>query len=262
MDYCKHINKTYKIKKTSIKHTHWLTQRSYTYFHAGNKALHQSISTTNHFKLHDTERVCENLKFIVFVSKLSGGYKAVFVRILFVEDVLHHVLMQGVVGRVAVALKLFPQIHAHLLHGEPPVIVDVHLLEGLVRPRSIFDVKQLDDKGQRAFRRDLTFPFLPVGQGRRDDQFPLLSRAHVLQAFIPAFKHFHDAQSKPHGVPVTISSTGVQHGPILEVQLMMHQQHVSVLSFPVTEEGSVQDIYLHLGFRELPPADGEQHGGA
>lgn len=86
------------------------TQRSYKYFHAGNKALHQSISTTNH-----TERVSENLEFIVFVSKLSGGYKAVFVRILFVEDVLHHVLMQGVVGRVAVALKLFPQIHAHLV---------------------------------------------------------------------------------------------------------------------------------------------------
>ena len=50
----------------------------------------------------------KRLKFIVFVSKLSGGYEAVFVRILFGENVCHHVLMQSVVGRVAVTLKLFP----------------------------------------------------------------------------------------------------------------------------------------------------------
>lgn len=59
-----------------------------------------------------------DLKFIVLVSKLSGGYKAVFVVILFVEDVLHHVVMQGVVWRVAVTLKLFPQIHFHLVGRE------------------------------------------------------------------------------------------------------------------------------------------------
>lgn len=35
----------------------------------------------------------ETLKFIVFVSELSGGYKAIFVLILFGKDILHHVLM-------------------------------------------------------------------------------------------------------------------------------------------------------------------------
>lgn len=35
----------------------------------------------------------EALKFIVLVSKLSGGYEAVFVLILFGKDILHHVLM-------------------------------------------------------------------------------------------------------------------------------------------------------------------------
>ncbi len=35
----------------------------------------------------------EALKFIVFVSKLSWGYEAIFVLILFGKDILHHVLM-------------------------------------------------------------------------------------------------------------------------------------------------------------------------
>lgn len=53
-------------------------------------------------------------KFIVFVRELSGGYEAIFVLIFFGEDVLHHVLVQRVVGRVAMTLKLFPQVLLHL----------------------------------------------------------------------------------------------------------------------------------------------------
>lgn len=59
----------------------------------------------------------ETLKFIVFVSKLSGRYEAVFVLVLFGKDVLHHVLMQSVVGRVTMTLKLFPQVFFHLVDG-------------------------------------------------------------------------------------------------------------------------------------------------
>lgn len=57
----------------------------------------------------------ETLKFIVFVSKLSGGYEAIFVLILFGKDIRHHVLVQCVVGRVAMTLKLFPQVFFHLV---------------------------------------------------------------------------------------------------------------------------------------------------
>lgn len=53
-------------------------------------------------------------QFIVFVSELSGGYNAVFVLVLFCEDIVHHVLMQSVVGRVAMTLKLLPQVFFHL----------------------------------------------------------------------------------------------------------------------------------------------------
>jgi len=35
----------------------------------------------------------EDLKFIVSVSELPGGYEAVFVLVLFGKDVFHHVLM-------------------------------------------------------------------------------------------------------------------------------------------------------------------------
>ena len=57
------------------------------------------------------------LKFIVFVSKLSGGYEAVLVFVLLDEDVLHHALVMGVVGGVAVTLELLPQVLLHLGRG-------------------------------------------------------------------------------------------------------------------------------------------------
>lgn len=53
----------------------------------------------------------------MLVSKLSGGYEAVFVLILFGKNILHHVLMQSVVGRVAMTLKLLPQVFFHLVDG-------------------------------------------------------------------------------------------------------------------------------------------------
>lgn len=53
-----------------------------------------------------------------------------------------------------------------------------------------------------------TFSFLPIGQAWRYNQFPLLSRAHVLQAFIPSLDHFFDAQCKPYWLLVTLGSTG------------------------------------------------------
>lgn len=55
-----------------------------------------------------------------------------------------------------------------------------------------------------------TFSFLPIGQFWRYDQFSLLSWAHVLQAFIPAFDCFSDAQSEPDWLLVTADSTGQQ----------------------------------------------------
>ena len=53
-----------------------------------------------------------------------------------------------------------------------------------------------------------TLPFLPIGKGWRYDQLPLLSRAHVLQTFIPALDHFFDTQCEPYWLLVTLGSTG------------------------------------------------------
>lgn len=55
-----------------------------------------------------------------------------------------------------------------------------------------------------------TSAFLPIGQSGRYNEFPLLSGAHVLQAFIPAFDRFSDAQGEPHRLLVSFSSTGGQ----------------------------------------------------
>ena len=68
-----------------------------------------------------------------------------------------------------------------------------------------------------------------------------------------------DAVTSPWSVP------GVKHGPVLEVSVMMHQQHVSVLGLAVTEERSVHDFHLHLGLGQLPAAgrlQQQQQGGA
>lgn len=54
------------------------------------------------------------LQLIVLVGELAGRDEAVLVLVLFGENVLHHVLVQRVVGRVAVALKLLPQVLPHL----------------------------------------------------------------------------------------------------------------------------------------------------
>lgn len=54
----------------------------------------------------------------------------------------------------------------------------------------------------------------------------------------------------------------VKHGPILEVSLMVHEQDVSILWFSVTQKRSVHNFYVHLSFRQLPPADRHQQGGA
>ena len=43
----------------------------------------------------------------------------------------------------------------HLLLGELPVVVEVHLLEGLVGPGPVADLHDLDDEGQGALRWDL-----------------------------------------------------------------------------------------------------------
>lgn len=54
----------------------------------------------------------------------------------------------------------------------------------------------------------------------------------------------------------------MKQGPVLEVDLVMHQEKVSVLGLAMAEEGSVHNIYLHLGLRQLPRADGRQQTGA
>lgn len=62
----------------------------------------------------------------MFVRELSGGYEAIFVLVLFGKDIFHHVLVQCVVGRVAMALKLFPQVFFHLANRERKAQVYVH----------------------------------------------------------------------------------------------------------------------------------------
>lgn len=49
------------------------------------------------------------------------------------------------------------RLRPHLLLGELPVVVEVHLLEGLVRPGTVSDLHHLDDEGQGGLRRDLTW---------------------------------------------------------------------------------------------------------
>ena len=58
-----------------------------------------------------------DLQFIVLVGELSGGDEAVLVLVLLDEDVLHHALVMGVVGGVAVTLELLPQVFLHLGSG-------------------------------------------------------------------------------------------------------------------------------------------------
>lgn len=75
----------------------------------------------NKLKTWANQHMCERLsesQFIVLVRKLSGRDEAVFVLVLFDENILQHVLVQSVVGRVAVALKLFPQVFFHLRRDE------------------------------------------------------------------------------------------------------------------------------------------------
>lgn len=71
--------------------------------------------------------------------------------------------------------------------------------------------------------------------------------------------------SHMNAVTSSWSVPGVKHGPVLEVSVMMHQQHVSVLGLAVTEERSVHDFHLHLGLGQLPAAgrlQQQQQGGA
>ena len=51
---------------------------------------------------------------------------------------------------------------------------------------------------------------------------------------------------------------GVKRGSVLEQSVVMHEQEVPVLGLPVTEEGSEHHLHLHLGLRQLPPADSRQ----
>lgn len=49
-----------------------------------------------------------------------------------------------------------------------------------------------------------TFPFFSIAQGGRDGELSLLSDTHPLQALVPAFESFQDAQGKPNGLPVVM----------------------------------------------------------
>lgn len=51
---------------------------------------------------------------------------------------------------------------------------------------------------------------------------------------------------------------GVEHGSVLEVALLVHQQHVSVLALAAAEEGPMQHLHFHLGLRQLPGGGGDQ----
>lgn len=54
------------------------------------------------------------------------------------------------------------------------------------------------------------------------------------------------------------SPPGVEHGSVLEVALLVHQQHVSVLGLAAAEEGPMQHLHIHLGLRQLPGGGGGQ----
>lgn len=58
----------------------------------------------------------------MFVSKLSGGYEAVLVFILFGKNVCHHVLVQSVIGRIAMTLKLLLQVFFYLVDRRDDIL--------------------------------------------------------------------------------------------------------------------------------------------
>lgn len=63
---------------------------------------------------------------------------------------------------------------------------------------------------QPGHRQSTTSALLPIGQSWRYDQLPLLSGAHVLQAFVPALHHLFNAQREPHGLLVSERPAGGQ----------------------------------------------------
>lgn len=50
----------------------------------------------------------------MFVCEFSGGYKAILVLILSDENVIGHLFMKSIIGRVAMTLKLLLQIFFNL----------------------------------------------------------------------------------------------------------------------------------------------------
>lgn len=54
----------------------------------------------------------------MLVGELPRRDESILVLVLLGEDVLHHVLVQRVVGRVAVALKLLAQVLLHLVTSD------------------------------------------------------------------------------------------------------------------------------------------------
>lgn len=191
----------------------------------------------------------------MFIGELSGRDEAILVLILLLKDVLHHLLMMGVVGRVTMTLKLLPQVLLHLVLGEFPVIVEVHFLEGFMRPGSIPDLHHLDVKSQGALWWDLTFPLLAVSEGGRYDEAPLLSSTHPLQTLVPSLYHLFNTQSEPDRLLVSLGVAGMKLSSILKISFMVYQQNVSVLGLAMTEERFVQNCDFYLGFWKFPSTD-------
>ncbi|KAK0130767.1 WAS/WASL-interacting protein family member 3 [Merluccius polli] len=193
------------------------------------------------------------------------------------RDVLHHALVMGVVGRVAVTLELLTQVLLHLGSSQSSL-------------RSISWNDSWDLGPLRISMTSMTKVKVLSGQSRGHSEPPLLPAAHVLQALIPALDHLADAQREPHRLLVAIGVTGGEKeettqrrqwqedgdggdgdgrethrgevGAVLEEALVMDQQDVAILGLAVAEEGLVQHLHLHLRLGELAAADdGHQQGG-
>lgn len=56
----------------------------------------------------------------------------------------------------------------------------------------------------------ITFSFFSIAQGWRNNELSLLSYTHSLQALVPTFESFQDAQGKPNGLAIVMFVTAVE----------------------------------------------------
>jgi len=105
-------------------------------------------------------------------------------RVLFIIDVA--------VGTNLLGLLL--EEAGDLILGQELVSVGINLLEDIGGSGAILDVNQLNLEGQAGLGGDeLTSALVTVSEVRGDDEFPLLSHAHVQKTLLPALDHLANA---------------------------------------------------------------------